>query len=379
MLSLDKRLNTNPHKLQNICLDYYYLITFCKNDLEDLQVLQKNDSMHAEQIQQVLFQQIKQALPPHISMADAVAELLEISNDSAYRRIRGEKSISLLELQKLAVHYKISIDQLLHLQTDAFIFNGRIANASDFNFENWLHTCVQHLGIIQSFQPNHLGYLAKEVPFFYYFLFPEIAAFKSFFFMKSILYYENYKNARFSVKDDYSHYGELWKKISTAFVSIPSTEIWSIENITSTLHQIEFYRVTGVLQSDEDAIALLTRLLDVVQHIERQAEYGVKLAYGQDPSTSKATYKLFVNELIMGDNMQIIQLGDKYVTYINHSVINFITTQNPAFNDYMRKTFDNIAQKSTLISAVNEKDRVMFFNRLRAKINSAIKKVTEDT
>lgn len=329
--------------------------------------------MQAEQIQQVLFQQIKQSLAPHISMADAVAELLEISNDSAYRRIRGEKSISLLELQKLAIHYKISIDQLLHLQTDAFIFNGRITNSSDFTFENWLNTCVQHLGIIQSFQPNHLGYLAKEVPFFYYFLFPEIAAFKSFFFMKSILYYESYKNTKFSVHDDYSHFSDLWKKISNAFVTIPSTEVWSIENITSTLHQIEFYRVTGVLKSDEDALILFARLLDVADHIERQAEYGVKLAHGQDPSTSKASYKLFVNELIMGDNMQLIQLGNTQITYINHSVINFITTQNPAFNEYMRKMFDNIAQKSTLISGVNEKDRVMFFNRLRAKIKAAMK------
>jgi hypothetical protein len=75
----------------------------------------------------------------------------------------------------------------------------------------------------------------------------------------------------------------------------------------------------------------------------------------------------------MGDNMQLIQLGNTQITYINHSVINFITTQNPAFNEYMRKMFDNIAQKSTLISGVNEKDRVMFFNRLRAKIKAAMK------
>ena len=39
--------------------------------------------------QQVFFNHIKGMLPPHISFVDEIAEELNISNDSAYRRIRG--------------------------------------------------------------------------------------------------------------------------------------------------------------------------------------------------------------------------------------------------------------------------------------------------
>lgn len=53
--------------------------------------------------------------------------------------------------------------------------------------------------------------------------------------------------------DDYSKYHELSQKISNTYADIPSTEIWNLENITSTIHQIEFYRATGSLKSDEDA------------------------------------------------------------------------------------------------------------------------------
>ena len=70
----------------------------------------------------------------------------------------------------------------------------------------------------------------------------------------------------------------------------------------------------------------------------------------------------------MGDNMQLMQLGNKYMTAINHSVLNFITTMDESFNDYSKKMLDNLAQKSTLISGVNQKERLMFFNRLRAKV-----------
>lgn len=334
--------------------------------------------MDKDQIQHRFFQKIKDKLPPNISLVVAVAEILDISNDSAYRRIRCEKQLSLEELQKLSQQFKISLDELLLMESDSFIFNGRITNNFDFKYDNWLETCVYHLETIAKYIPHHMYYLAKEIPFFYYFLIPEIAALKSFFFMKSILDYEDWRQAKFSVKDDYSKYQHLCKKISDLFASVPSTEIWSIENITSTLQQIEFYRVTGSLRSDEDAMILYEKLDDLIDHIEKQAECGFKLKAGQESATSGPAHKMFVNEITMGDNMQIMQLGNTQLTYINHSIINFITTSDLAFNTYMRQTFDNIAHKSTPISVENQKDRLMFFNRLRAKVMAARKVVEQN-
>lgn len=334
--------------------------------------------MDKDQIQHRFFQKIKERVPPNLSLVVAVAETLDISNDSAYRRIRSEKQLSLEELQKLSQQFKISLDELLLMQSDSFIFNGRITNSYDFKYDNWLETCVYHLDTIAKYTPHHMYYLAKEIPFFYYFLIPEIAAMKSFFFMKSILDYEDWRQAKFSVLDDYSKYQHLCKKISDLFASIPSTEVWNIENITSTIQQIEFYRVTGSLKSDEDALILYEKLDELINHIEKQAECGYKLKAGQESASTGPTHRMFVNEITMGDNMQIMQLGNTQLTYINHSIINFITTSDLAFNTYMKQTFDNIAHKSTPISVENQKDRLMFFNRLRAKVNNARKIVLQN-
>jgi len=339
--------------------------------------MENSSGIQQYSVQQTLFNHIKGLIPPNLSLVDVIAEVLNISNDSAYRRIRGEKPISLDEVQVLAAHFKISVDQVLHLESDAFLFSGRITNNSDYKYENWLQSVVYHLQTFLSFQPNHLFYLTREIVFFYYFMVPEIAAFKSFFFMKSILNYEDWKTAKFSVNDDYSTYQPLMQKISPLYAALPSSEIWNIENITSTLRQIEFYRVTGALRSNDDARILLDKLELVIDHIETQAEYGVKLKYGQDPSTGVVPFKMYVTELVMGDNMQLVQMGNKQVTAINHSVINFIMTSDEGFNTYMKKTMDNIAQRSTLISGVNEKERLMFFNRLRAKIQNARLLITD--
>lgn len=327
--------------------------------------------MQAGHIQQALFQHLKTHLPAHLTLVDEVADLLEISPDSAYRRIRGEKSLSLEELQKLCMHFKLSVDQLLHLQSDAFIFNGQLTNSSDFTFESWLETDIQHLQQILTFDSCHLYYLAKEVPFFYYFLIPEIAAFKSFFFMKSILYYENLKGAKFSLDDDYGNIQALGKKIGELFSKIPSTEIWNVENLTSTIRQVEFYYMTGTFKSDKDVLCILDKLNELLNHLELQAKEGKKFVPGQQPLPNSPEYNMYVNELIMGDNLILAKLGNTQLTYINHSIINFITTRDTRFNTYMKKTMDNMTNKSTPVSSVNEKARVKFFSRMHEKIRRA--------
>lgn len=337
--------------------------------------LYQNECMETTGVQQALFSHIKGMIPPNLSLVDVIAEVLNISNDSSYRRIRGEKQITLDEVQVLATHFKMSIDQVLQLKTNNYLFSGPLTNKADFTYHNWLESIVAYLQFFLSFQPNHYYYLAKEIPFYYYFMFPEIAAFKSFFFMKSILSYDNMKTARFSVTDDYSEYHALMQKCSELYAQLPSTEIWNIENITSTLHQIEFYRVTGGIKSDADAHIILDKFDLLVDHLELQAESGVKLKYGQPPATGKTEFKMFVNELLMGDNMQLMQLGNQQMTGINHSIMNYITTMDEGFNSYTRKILNNVAQKSTLISGVNEKERLLFFNRLRAKIQHARKMI----
>src|SRR4051812_30226628 len=107
--------------------------------------------MEGTGVQQLFFQHIKNNLPPHLSLVDEIAELLAISNDSAYRRIRGEKQISFEEIQKLSSHYKVSLDHFLQLQSDSFIFSGKLNNNSANAFENYLENLLQNFQYVNSF------------------------------------------------------------------------------------------------------------------------------------------------------------------------------------------------------------------------------------
>ncbi|MEP6747053.1 MAG: helix-turn-helix domain-containing protein [Bacteroidota bacterium] len=330
--------------------------------------------MSPSTIQVLFFQHLKTLLPSHISMVDEIAELLEISTDSAYRRIRGEKPIDLDETYKLCNHYKMSMDQLLHLQSNAFIFTGQLKNPSAENaFEEWLEEVQSQFQVISSFEKKHIYFLMKDISPWVQFLIPELVAFRCFFYMKSILQDERLRGIKFSLDDTrHEKYMAQSKKISELYNKIPVTEIWNVETLNSTLNQINFYAEAGAFVNTAHIRILYEKVEELVNHIEKQAELGLKFKIGETPGPHAAEYRMFVNELILGNNTLLAEVGDHKITYINHSVIYFISTRDERFNLSMYGNLQNLIKKSTMISTIGEKDRAGFFNRLRSKIHDHV-------
>ena len=326
--------------------------------------------MESANTQLLFFGHIKNGLPQYLSLVDEIAGLLNISNDSAYRRIRGEKPISFEELQILCSHYKISLDQFLHLQSDAFIFSGKIKRESETAFQDYLDDVLKNLQYLNSFKQRHVYFLMKDIPPYIHFQIPELATFKCYFWMKSILHEESLKGVKFALDDPrYLPYLNSSKKIIEVYNSIPMTEIWNVESVTSSLRQINFYRQAGSFKNVADIQLLYDKIEELVNHIERQAEVGIKYTLGSVPNNSSATYRMFVNELVAGDNTLLAELDGTRVAFLNHSVLYFIGTRDERFNNAIFNNLENLMKKSTAISAVGEKERVQFFNQLRDKIN----------
>jgi hypothetical protein len=306
-------------------------------------------------------------------MVDEVADLLGISNDSAYRRIRGEKALDLEETSKLCSHYKISLDKFLQLESDSFIFTGNINAVTEKAFESWLNNLVHELQVINSFQKKQVYFLIKDIPPFVHFQIPELAAFKFFLWMKSILHYDSFKGVRFSVEDPrYQEFFPASRKVIELYNRIPTTEIWNIESINSTLRQIEFYYQAGLFANPAEAKMLYEKTGELISHIEKQAESGVKFMFGKEPQSSDPEYRMFVNELILGDNTFIVEIDNTRMTYLNHSVLFYVGTRDEHFNKAMFMNVENLMKKSTLISKVGEKERSRFFNRLQHKVKGRV-------
>jgi hypothetical protein len=325
--------------------------------------------MESLDVQQLFFKHMRSKLPGHLSLVDEVAEFLNISNDSAYRRIRGEKPIGFDELQKLCIHYKISLDQFLHLQSDSYIFSGKLNMEGENGFEDWLDNILALLRLFNSYGKKHMYYLLKDIPPYVHFFMPELARFKSFFWMKSIFHYKSLNGVKFSLADQrYDRYDDVVKNISDLYLKVPMTEIWNVESIESTLRQITFHRDAGSFKDPAEVKLLFAKVEEMINHLERQAEVGQKFSIGQEPSSTSSEYRMYVNELILGDNTTFVELDDMRLTFLNYGVIGIVHTRDERFNKAMKENFDNLIRKSLMISQSGERERVRFFNSLREKI-----------
>jgi hypothetical protein len=316
-------------------------------------------------LQQQLFNYIKGS-QPHISLADELCELLDISPDSAYRRIRGEKPLTLSELKQVCEKYSLALDQVLQLNSNTVVFRSNDMHGEIRDLKTYLEGVLQQVKFINSFEKKEMFLLAKDFAVFQFFLVPEIAAFKCFFWMRHILSDQRLADTKFSVRNfPFPEILELTKQLTKEYTQIDSVELWNEETVRSTLRQIRYYRDAGLFETKEDAEITQHAFNELLGHLQHMAERGAKFLKGESDLLKKGTFQLFVNEIILGNNTYIFKLNEKIHTFINYAVLKYISTQDPRFCDNIYNSFQNLVSRSTLISKVGEKDRNHFFNLLR--------------
>ena len=202
--------------------------------------------------QTFLFQKIKESIPAHISLVDEISDLLNISYDSSYRRIRGEKAISIKELYLLSKHFNISCDALFNIKSDTITFKHFPVVPPGYGVKAWLKTILQDIRKIQHTKNPSLFYAAKDPPLFHYFQFPEIGAFKIFFWEKTLFGFPQYKDRKFSLTYLDDEIRQIGEQILTTSIKIPTTEIWNEDTFNITFKQIEHYWISGLFERKED-------------------------------------------------------------------------------------------------------------------------------
>jgi hypothetical protein len=328
--------------------------------------------MENNQLQVMFFQFVKSKLPSHLSLVDELADLLEISIDSAYRRIRGEKMISLEEISKIASHFKLSIDQLLNLKaSDAKVFTGNYVTPENFNFDIYLQKMLETLTFLNSFKNKELIHFCKDIVIFYYFPYPELAAFKNFAWMKTILNFPGLAHQPFHCDIFEKSALEIHAKIAKQYSLIPGSEIMNVSNIHTTLYQIEYYKTARMFRSDSELKTIYEQLHKMIDHIEVQAESGVKFMPGEKQTSQSAPYNLYVNDFVIGDNSFLALVEGNRISYMVHGHLNYLVTSDETHTGYQYSFLNNIIHKSILLSKSGEKLRSGFFYLIHEEIEKS--------
>lgn len=323
-------------------------------------------------LQAAIFSAIKDQLPAHLSLVDEVSDLLSVSTDSAYRRIRGQTAMSVEEAGVLARRFNLSIDRLVGANTPSISFSYQPLDEASYNFVDYLRTIRDDLRMIDSFQEKQVLYLANDLPFFHLLQVPEIAAFKMFFWEKTILDFKSRAGQKFGLEVRNAEVNEICREIREVWCRIPTVEVYGSDAVSYTLRQIGYYHESGLFANADTGKLLCDKLEEAVNHLEAQAGYGRKFSGAQVPEAWKETpgenYKLYFNEVLHVDNTVLVKAGDFMATYLTNNGLNSLSTVSEAFYRSSRKAVNVLLRKSTLISGTSEKERSKAFRGYRKSI-----------
>ena len=328
-----------------------------------------------EELQRHLFDRIKSQLPANIALPAVLASLLETSVDSAYRRISGKTLLNLSELRDVCKKFSLSLDQLFQLGEESYLFRGRAMDYQHFEFVEYLQNSTEYLKQLNNAPDKILYYTNRDIPIFYHFGYPSLSLFKHHFWMRSIFQSPDYMTTRFKVSDSNEHLLQVGKALFTEYAKLPSVEIWNVDCINSTLMQVEYYRETKIFSSEADVEAVYHDIEQLLDHIEKQAAMAVKLSVDGKVLNPNAQYQMFKNEFLLGDNTLYGKAGNLESAFVNHNVLNYISTSDPRFCEYTLQTMKNLISRSTLISGVSEKERSKFFYELRSRLEHSRNKI----
>ena len=326
----------------------------------------------AFEMQELFIKHLKNTVPANVSLVDDIADLLKISNDSAYRRLRNETVLSLDETYKICKHYRISADAIFSRQTNAVTCNYIKLTDSAENFEGYLVSLENQLKLISKAENARIIYAAEEVPIFHSFHSEKLSVFKLFYWQRSVLNIAEYQNKKFDWDVIPEKLLQIAKNIHKTYLKIPSTEIWTIDTIQTSVKQVEYYFESGAFKDKEDAITILNELKALAQSINRYAENENK----NEKSNSKiAAFGLYNSDLVIGTNCIYIAMNEQIVSYISFNTLNSLTTTNQQFCEEIEHWMKNLIRKSTLISGISEKQRFQFFNKIYKLIDISIERI----
>ena len=315
--------------------------------------------MVTENLQTVFLNQIRQSLPKRISLVNELADALDLSRDSAYRRIRGETVLSLEEVAKLSLRHNISLDQLMSRSSDVISFT-RQTDIVKTPLVDWLEGLGANLDMMQAFPQKEIIFSAKDIPTPYFFKFPGLAAFKMFFWMKSYQRDARLKDVRFEPELIPASYLDAGTKLWQKYAELPSTEIYSEETFNVTIRQIEFYHANGFITLAE-ASSLFETYRAFINDLRLSAAAGKK----RDGNGDLVVYS---NDFLITDTTFLFNLGNKRIAFITYNTMNVLSCVQESFCRETEEFLRNIINKSTLISNTGERERNRFFNAVDAKI-----------
>lgn len=319
--------------------------------------------------QQKLIELIKQKIGKDDAIGLVISDVLNISTDAAYRRLRGEKAFTIHELGELSKHFDISLDKLFEVTQKSVTFDYLSLNDATFSLEIYLSSILDALLNLKNKKNPSLILTVNNTPFFQLLNFPELVRFKLFFWMKMHLQLKQYQQMEYCDFSFSASEKNLIAEILQLYVSIPSTEVYDSELLQGFAREVSFYKESNYFKDQSEAIALQEAIHRLIDHIEHQALLGEKFKVNTQPLGNVGNLLLYYNETLNAVASFYYSSDESDGLFLAHNFMNSLHTSNKSYVEDTKIVLDRIILNSSKISESNSKEKNQFFGKLREHLS----------
>lgn len=335
-------------------------------------------SIMKQDIQSTLFQIIKHRISGQDTLGNVLSEVLSVSTDAVYRRYRGETLLTIEEVRKICKHFSISFDSLMELSVGHVTFSYPPLNTYDFKLESYLEGILKAFQRLKSMEQPEIIISVNNTQFFQLLNFPQLVRFRLFFWAKTHLHLEDYRDIMFEHEKTSDNAFAIGRDILQLYNSIPSIEIYDQEFMRGFLRQMLYYFNCHQFKDPNYALFLCERMLLLSAHLKEQATLGKKFTFGTAAPASGNAFQMYLNETVNTDSTFLYKSKNASGLFITHNVMNYLDTNDPAYLADTQHIIDKQIANSSLISEVNERQRNNFFYEFDRTINNFKNKMAAD-
>ena len=320
--------------------------------------------------QKLLFEIVKTKVPDNLRLSHIVEDLLGVSADAAYRRMRGETELTFSELVKVCRKFNVSLDDIVYGSSNqGVLFQYSPVSLSDQeSYICYLQRLLEKLKDLKSAFEKEIIFVAQVIPYYYLVKYPELAFFKLYVW-SNITERSSMTFHHFCRRLEKDRLISIFEQMYQTQMFIPAKEIWNSQTIDTPLRMIEYYFEIGAFESKDTALSLLDQLAQLLETVKRWADDGHK---GRERNTPFYQYVCSVDL----ESAIMLAKREKHLSCtVRINTVDSIATDNALLCSGIQQWMDDLIVKSIQISGISMKERVNFYMSLKNKIADSVKKI----
>ncbi len=310
-------------------------------------------------------------LPKGTSLAAMLMELLSLSRESIYRRLRGEILFTVDELIKISQELGFSLDNLAAESKGTDKTKWAVTNVDTlFSASTYLEQYLKRMQYLLQTFGNMIKYPhAKEriatnlLPYSFTLLYEKLTLFRHY----------NWMYLSQGVKPDFylsdlvlpKEIKRFEKKVIEHIQNIPEVLYILDRNIFYTMVQdINYFFRRGLISEDE-LLQLKEELLDLLNTME-------KITYTGNLSNKKTKIDIYISDKTLDSTYVHLEYDSTEYSFLWLYFIDYMIFQNPKICQKQKNWIELLKRYSTHITQTGEIQRFEFFKEQRELIETKL-------